>query len=79
MNFTHGSKYYISKRISSVQKLITHATFSTLTMYEVVMQTIHSAIIWLNGYLWGPPMLILLAYETKKYCNKSMLDAEVQA
>ena len=43
------------------------------------MQTIHSAIIWLNGYLWGPPMLILLAYETKKYCNKSMLDAEVQA
>ena len=24
------------------------------------MQSIHQAIIWLNGFLWGPPMLILL-------------------
>lgn len=24
------------------------------------MEALHSAIIWLNGYLWGPPMLILL-------------------
>ncbi|MBN1979957.1 MAG: sodium:alanine symporter family protein [Chitinivibrionales bacterium] len=24
------------------------------------MDSIHQAIIWLNGYLWGPPMLILL-------------------
>src|SRR5665648_1234608 len=24
------------------------------------MQTFHNIIIWANGYLWGPPMLILL-------------------
>ncbi len=24
------------------------------------MQSFHDAIIWLNGYLWGPPMLVLL-------------------
>ncbi len=24
------------------------------------MQQLHEAIIWLNGYLWGPPMLVLL-------------------
>ena len=24
------------------------------------MQQFHDAIIWLNGYLWGPPMLVLL-------------------
>ncbi len=24
------------------------------------MQTLHSAITWINGYLWGPPMLVIL-------------------
>ncbi len=25
-----------------------------------MMQQLHEAIIWLNGWLWGPPMLVLL-------------------
>jgi AGCS family alanine or glycine:cation symporter len=24
------------------------------------MQAFHEFVVWLNGYLWGPPMLVLL-------------------